>query len=253
MTSEELLASLQLPSSAHVGKRVPKKFLLDAGVPTSADKRYVNQGIEELSWEAVLKPTTVGLSAYTALDRNVAEIAVLRVVLRDKANSSRLHELIHRMIPYPLFLVASESNALVLSLASKRWSQNEATRVVLDGELQRIRWDDTTTDSQFDLPFRKALTLQASPWASLYHLYQGWMDALTALQVARRTGVFQLLSGADRNADRREALRLCQELEAEIEVLRNQAGKERQMARRVELNLKIQQSRKQLELTKQLL
>ena len=46
---------------ARVDQRVPKKLLLEHGAPTAADKRQINDGIEELLWVAALKPTTIGV------------------------------------------------------------------------------------------------------------------------------------------------------------------------------------------------
>ena len=63
MNGDELIAALDLPESARVNKRVPKTLLVEHGAPTAADKRRINEGIEELRWLAVLKPTTVGVPA----------------------------------------------------------------------------------------------------------------------------------------------------------------------------------------------
>src|SRR3546814_10638039 len=47
--------------------------------------------------------------------------------------STRLIELIHRAIPYPVFLITSDEGGLTLSAAHKRKAQNEAGRVVVEG------------------------------------------------------------------------------------------------------------------------
>jgi hypothetical protein len=71
-------------------------------------------------------------------------------------------------------------------------------------------------------------------------LYQGWMDCLTAAEAARLTGNFRLPNSPTEAAAQREALRACQRLEQEAASLRSQAGKERQIAKRVDLNLALQ-------------
>ena len=52
------------------------------------------------------------------------------------------------------------------------------------------------------------------------------------------TGTFRLATTEETIA-RREALQKCRELESQIAMLRNAAFKEKQVARRVELNLEI--------------
>jgi hypothetical protein len=84
------------------------------------------------------------------------------------------------------------------------------------------------------------LALDRQPHQDLMALYQGWMDCLTAAEAARITGRFRLAEDADQAAARREALRTCLRLEREAARLRSQAAKERQMAKRVDLNLALQ-------------
>jgi hypothetical protein len=72
----DLVTALDLPADARVNQRVPKKLLVDNGAPTPADKREINEGIEELLWLAVLKPTTMGVPDYRDNVREYLEIAI---------------------------------------------------------------------------------------------------------------------------------------------------------------------------------
>jgi hypothetical protein len=83
----------------------------------------------------------------------------------------------------------------------------------------------------------QGLPLARQPQATLMALYQGWLDCLTALQVARYTGTFKAVDDPAQAATRRAALGECQRLEQEATSLRKQAVSERQMARQVDLNL----------------
>src|SRR2546422_8289995 len=128
MNAADVITALALPPESRVDRRVPKKLLMENGAPTAADKRQINDGIEELLWVAALKPTTIGVPEYRDASHEVLEIAVLSLALRPEAKAARLVELIHRAIPYPLFLVTAQANTISLSLASKRLAQNEAGR-----------------------------------------------------------------------------------------------------------------------------
>ena len=57
----QLIDFLRLPSDCRVDKRVAKKLLLENGAPTTTDKRLINNAIEELTWLATLKLTTIGV------------------------------------------------------------------------------------------------------------------------------------------------------------------------------------------------
>lgn len=252
MTPGEVISALELPASCRVDQRVPKKMLIDNGAPTGADKRLINDAVEEIQWVAALKPNTVGVPDYRDEDREYLEIAVLSIATRGAPavsasegvpaaikpfNADRLAELVHRAVPYPVLLLLATSQGLLLSLAHKRWALNEAGKVVLDGDVMTIA---AVGDLSHEHPFMQTLALARQPQATLLVLYQGWMDCLTALQAAYYTGTFKAASDPAQAAARREALRECQRLELEAARLRAQAAKEKQMAKQVDLNLALQ-------------
>ena len=234
MTAADLVTALNLPAGALVGQRVPKKLLLENGAPTAVDKRYINEGVEELFWVAALKPTTIGVPEYRDDVREYLEIAVIRMILRPAAKSTRLIELVHRAIPYPLLLISEMSGVLDVSAAHIRWSQGETGKTVLDGDIVTVR-----VDGEGKGAFLAAMSLGRQPRVSLHALYQGWINTLLSLQAARVTGNFAIPSTPDHAAARQEALRECERLEDEIAWLRAAATKERQIPRQVDLNLEL--------------
>lgn len=236
MNVDALFTALDLPAGSRVDQRVPKKLLLENGAPTAADKRHINEGIEDLVWLAALKPTTIGVPEYRDDAREYLEIAVLRLTLRTGAKTTRLVELLHRAIPYPVLLLTEQGAQPGVSMAHKRWSQGEAGKTVLEDEVITVDWD-TRRDTDHWPAFRDALALGCQPRATLYALYQGWLDTLLALRAARVTGVFAVAANTEKAAVRREALREWARLDAVIARLRSSASGEKQLARQVELNL----------------
>lgn len=236
----DLLAALELPADARVDQRVPKKLLVEKGAATAADKRRINDGIEVLQWLAVLKPTTIGVPDYRDAVREYLEIAVLGVTLRPNAKAERLTALVHRAVPYPVLLILAHGDRLSLSLAHKRWAQNEAGKVMLEGDILEAELvSQPPTAAELDSQFLAALSLFRQPRTHLLDLYQGWIDALLARHAARMTGIFALPATAEQAAVRRQALDECARLETEMTRLRATAARETQMARQVELNLEL--------------
>lgn len=248
--SRLLISALGLPASCRVDQRVPKKMLIENGAPTSADKRLINDHIEEIQWLAALKPNTVGVAEYHDDEREYLEVAVLCITARHASagnaagaspkavNTTRLAELVHRAVPYPVLLLITAPQSQFLSLAHKRWAHNEADKVVLDGgpQMAQIHTEEANEISE---AFLQALALARQPQAHLQALYQGWMDCLTAWQAAQITGTFTTSRSPTDAAARRVAILRCSELDAQIARLRSAAKKERQMARQVDINLEI--------------
>lgn len=254
--TDTLISALALPASCRVDQRVPKRMLVQNGAPSSADKRLINDAVEEIQWLAVLKPNTVGVAAYRDDQREYIEVAVLcitaRQVLQDgeaskvnrPINTTRLAELVHRAVPYPVLLLLATPYGRFLSLAHKRWAQNESGKVVLDGELATA---DVPLNLTTEHPFLQALALTRQSQISLLALYQSWMDCLTSWQVAQYTGTFIAAGTSAKAAASREALRTCQRLEQECARIRALAAKEKQMAKQVGLNLALKRISAELE------
>ena len=235
MTALEVIAALALPPESRVDKRVPKKLLVENGAPTAADKRQINDGIEELLWIAALKPGTIGVPEYRDADREVLEIAVLTLTLRSDAKANRLVELIHRAIPYPVFLITSQSGSVNLSAAHKRFSQNEDGRVVLENAPVVCSLDNRPLATEW----LASLALAVQPRAQLLAVYQGWLACLEALQAAQITGRLTCHADSAAQVKRRHALADHARCQRDIASLRAQAENETQLNRRVELNLAI--------------
>ena len=238
MTRSDLIAALGLPTGADVNQRVPKKMLMESGAPTPGDRRLIESGVEELEWLAALKPTTISVSPYRDETREYLEIAVLSLKLRAKAKPNRVEELVHRAVPYPVVLITEQPPLVSMSLAYKRWSQGEAGATVLDGDIVRVRLDGLQDQDLAD-KFIRGLFLARQPQNTLYALYQGWMDAILALEAAQVTGQYIVLTSPERAARRREALQTCIRLQDQMTKLRSTAKKEKQLRRLTALNIEL--------------
>lgn len=263
LSAQTLIDALCLPESCRVDQRVPKKLLLENGAPTAADKRLITESIEEIQWVAALKPNTIGVPDYRDALREYLEIALLAVTVRGivkPASHSRLAELVHRAVPYPLMLLLIEGQSLALSLAHKRWAQNEADKVVLDGSLISVTVSaslsevnaadashpDPAEAAQTESAFIQSLSVTRQPQATLHALYQGWVNCVQALLAARLTGSYQTPTTPEQAAARRQGLADCERLEIEVSRLRAQASREKLLARQVELNLTLKRVQAEL-------
>jgi hypothetical protein len=238
MNFAPVISALALPPDALVDRRVPKKLLLEQGAPTAADKRRIQDGIEELLWVAALKPTNIGVPAFRDEVREYLEIAVLAATLRAAAKSPRLIELIHRAIPYPVVLLSAQGDIVCLSLAHKRRSQGEKGKVVIE-EVRRTAPFRADAPTGEEATFLASLAVSRLPTRDMFVLYQGWLDRVAALEAARITGVYVPPDSADRASALRDGLDAHARLQHDLAILRAQAEKEKQVNRRVEINLEI--------------
>ena len=242
MMADPIIAVLALPNDALVDLRVPKKLMLEQGAPTPADKRAIQDGIEELTWVAALKPTNIGVPTFRDVVREYLEIEVLALNLRPDAKVSRLVELVHRAIPYPVLLIArggaENAETISISVAHKRWSQGETGQIVIEDvrSAASFRPDAPTA---VEAAFLGSLALAGLPRGDLFATYQGWFDRIAALEAARITGTFAVPGATEQGAALKDGLAEYTRIERELVGLRAWAKKEKQVGRRVELNVAI--------------
>lgn len=246
MSAINPVAALVLPKGAIVDRRVPKTLLTEHGARTAADRRHIREGIEEIRWLATLKPTTIGVAEYRDSKREYVEIAVLELKLRCGARAERLAELLHRAVPYPVVLFSWLEDVQVISLAHKRWSRGEEGKTVLDGSVV-VTPPLNDQEHETTIAFIETLAIGSHPRTTLHSLYQSWIDAVRALRAARTTGEFQLPVSQFEAEERAAALHEFAHLESRIAELKAAASKEKQIARRADLNLELKRLRTERE------
>ena len=201
---------------------------------------------------AALKPTNIAVPAFRDDVREYLEIAVLTATLRANAKPTRLIELIHRAIPYPVMLLTEQGGAINLSLAHKRWSQGEAGEVLIE-DVRRTAPFHPNTPTEEEAHFLSSLAVSGLPNRDLFALYQGWLDRVAALEAAQITGTFTSPDSDGRAQALREGLDARARLQRDLAALRAQAEKEKQLNRRVELNLEINRLEAKVAATEQTL
>lgn len=234
----KILDALSIPPDARVDQRVPKKLLLEQDIPTPADKRQIQDGIEELLWVAALKPTNIGVPSYRDNIREYLEIAVVTVTLRQTAKVPRITELVHRTIPYPVVLISDHDDTISLSLAHKRWSQGEIGKVVIE-DIRQTKPFHPESPTEIELSFIADLVISSLPRTNLFTLYQGWLDRIAILEAAQISGKYTSRALNEYSKELRGALDEYAQLRQGIAGLKARAGKEKQINRLVDLNLEI--------------
>lgn len=247
MTVDQLIQALALPDSTRVQQRVPKKLLVEHGAATAQDKRLIQDGVDEITWLASLKPHLIGVPEHEDEHRHYREAAVLSLSLRPGTRPARLVELLHRAVPHPVLLATTVDGSLGLSLAHLRWSQTEAGQTVLDGPVMSV----PVPSDGGGAAFRAALALANQPRTNLHALVQGWMDTIAALDAAQETGSFVPSTSRAQAEARHAALQQLRDLRAQAAELRARAVKERQLARQVVLNEELRSISVQMESLRQ--
>jgi hypothetical protein len=97
--------------------------------------------------------------------------------------------------------------------------------------------------------FLASLAVSRLPARDLFALYEGLLERLAGLEAARITGTFAPPESAERASALRDGLDMHARLRRDLAILRARADKEKQLNRRVELNLEIKRLEAELAAT----
>ncbi len=242
---ETLYEKMAIPDACRLGKRVFKKLFHENAKLGATDKKAFREDIDVITWIYTLKPSTIPIQAYEDEQREYHEVAILQVDLKMLNRTSRIAEVIHRAIPYPLVIVFAFRTTCALSLAHKRFSHVEKGAIVAEDFIV-TDWIDLSAPSPVQKAFFDSLSVSYFPHTHFFAFYSAFTDRLVALDCARLTGEYRLESTATKNRLRMERIATCHELEVQIAGLKAAIMKETQFNRKVELNATIKKLERNL-------
>lgn len=242
---ETLYAHFGFPDAAHLGKRVFKTLFHEHAALTPTDKAALTDDVDTVTWVYTLKPNTVSIPAYQDDQREYLEVAVLQIDLKTQKRTGRIHEVVHRAIPYPVVAIFVFGTLAAIGLAHKRFHQQQKAQIVAEG-FELTDWIDLAQPTPAQAAFLASLNVTRLPQSHFLACYDALVDRVVALDCARLSDEFRVESAAEQRAARRERLAACHALELQIADLRATAQKTSQMQRLVELNLDIKRREAEL-------
>jgi len=239
MENRNVLHYFNAPPSCRLGKRVYKRLFYENAKLTAYDKKILKEDVDTVWWQLSFKPTTIPIQPYKDEKREYLEIALVEITLHGKNRVSRLCELVHRAIPYPLILMCSYEDEVCFSSADKRFSEAERGVVVAE-EVMLSDWIDLSGPSAVQAEFLKSLDVTGWSYTNFLAFYNSFVHRLPALESAAYTGSFSLDVEMDREK-RISLLAECRQIEEHIKSLRNAIKNEEHFNRQVEMNARIKE------------
>ena len=243
---------LAIPEKCLLEKRVYKKLFYENTDFTVTDKKWFTKDIDEISWKYTLKPELTMIHAFEEEHYEYDEIVVMEVAVHSLDHTERLSDIIHRSIPYPLFIVFLHDSTVCLSVADKRYSLTDDQSATI----QKLWIIEPLIEGGLEhneRRFLEQLTFKNQPQLHLKAFYNGWLDAFYAYEISKVTGEYEIASEQEKKEQRRKALVEYHQIENDITDLRRQLKNESAFRKKMELNVEIKELQYQLnELSEQL-
>lgn len=206
-----------LPSRTKVGRVVPKNAFDE--YTNTKQKKLFTDCIQRISWTHKLSTDTVNLDA-----KDIQEIQVFKVELKQKSDILKILEIINKSIPYHIVFWVEHNQEAYISTASKHPHPTNEDVSVIDWTFTSDWFNKENNSYAFNLK------------GSLDAVFKDLCVQLTGKPDLRKQSLGSILKN-QQEVDR---------LKKEISKLKSAISKSKQFNEKVDLNLKLKNAEKEL-------
>ena len=217
---------LNWPKNSSFSIRMTKQALKDSDKEKIKDATLA--GIDKMEWVGALKPEHIALPVFINDEFYFDEIIAVSIHLQNKSDLNKYALLLQRAIPYPLIISFWCDNFLCINVTEKRIHQQQKDkRVVKQENLIFSDWIYINEPNDRSESYLQNLSLANVGGKNLKEYYDN-------------------LSARILDAHRQIQLQI-NALDKELQALKNNYAKEKNLGKKTEIHLKAQQLAKQKE------
>lgn len=238
---------LKVPERCLLNRKITKAFFKRNFELTLTEKNVLDKQIESINWLASLNSENTNIPPFVSDDVAYEEVQII-IVTTSQADFDRDHvkiaEVVQKHIPYAILLCVSAPEKMVWSTCNKRIRQNDKTKRIIEKRFftQVI---DIYQQNKVQSDFLNSLSFSGLAKTSLQDLYNSYTERIFALQAARLNGTFAIRT-QERTQEDMLLLERLDALEQEVATLAQKAKKETQLNDQVQLNVQIQNKRREI-------
>lgn len=211
-----------LPKTTEFNKKIPKqKFYDNLNISSSLKRVFVEQ-IESISWKNKITTSTTNL----AFGKDVVEIEIFEVKLKELSISDEIFKLIDNQIPYHILFLLEYKGKYRALIGYKE---------ILKGNIQVKVSKYYSTD--WMAPDKLLLKLEG---LNLDFIYESFIRQIAGIKLDKKNNNECLKSSIERNE-------IMEKLKKQIEHVQRKIRKEKQLNKQSELNTDLKKLKKELE------
>ncbi|POO87834.1 DUF4391 domain-containing protein [Clostridium sp. 3-3] len=234
---DEFYENMNLPKECRIDSTIFKKVFYENANMNSLDKDIFKKDIDKIILRYSLKEENINVPSYKDDEIDYEEIEIIEVNLVSSNKYKRVCEIIQKAIPYPLIIVLTIDNKILINTAYKRINKNDEEKNTVE-EYAFTSWIDGEDIKENEELFFKCLNIRNLSFTNMYKLYCSFVEKINILNASKFTGDFNNLEIKDIE----EVNKLNEEINCiddEINKLKITIKKEVQFNKRMDINIKI--------------
>lgn len=235
-----------LPERLLLGQKMTKVFFQDNYDLSSKEKKFLSNEVIRMEILGQISPANANIPLVKNEQFVYEEVFVMQSTLRTlEGNEQQIIELFQKFIPYQIVLIAEDENGFIINTCDKRVNLNDKSKRTIEGYfttpyLSKLYKNEVTT------AFFSALDYKLLDKTNLETLYKSYNRAVVQYQTASLTGNYTIRT-QQRTEDDMRLLMHIEGIEKDITSLSSQLKKSSQLSDKVNLNVRIQNRRKEIE------
>jgi len=237
---------LALPQKSLLERRLTKAFFLKNFTLKASEKKVLNNSIVSMEWLASLKPSTSNIPSLINEKYSFEEIQFFKVKIKEEAiaKHKQVIELIHKHIPYQIFLIVYSDQSLMYSVCDKRINQGEKVKRTIES-YTHTPIINLLYKREIEDAFLQNLHFRSLTKTNLETTYQSYIRAIVQYSSASITGKY-IVRNQERSGEDLTVLQQIEKLETEIISLKSQIKKATSFSIKTQLNIDLQKKRNRI-------
>lgn len=231
METKDIIKWWKFPSATIINRNLPKTQIYPH-MKNAADKQFLQDSIQSIYMLASLKTDNTHIAVYEDDKELYQEIQFLYVKTKDKGDSTKIYKMLAHLIPYPLVILTDEPDSF--TICTGRFEKLSTGFLKLVNVYPSPVYQDENLEEVL-----QQISLIDLPRQNLKTFYDGLRDEITTATAKSQYGeAVGNITGEEK--DQLDALK------KQIEDLRGQIKKERQLNRKIDMQMKLKKLKDEL-------
>lgn len=233
-------------------KKLDKKMFYEYADISRKEKNVITNYVDRFELSYLLTPNTINIQAFINHEYHYEGVMFVTVKLKNRPNNSQIHvleKMIHKSLPNPVVILFTENEKMLVSTCIKRLNKVKKTEVVLERIHCTRRF---LVDEQDEVvgKFIDAITLTNLSFTNFFEFYKEIDLAVKAFQDFSVIGKFKIIKEDEERKRMEMIIEQIKDFEQEYKKTMIAIKKESQFNKKVELNMRAQNIKKQIEMLK---
>lgn len=231
METKDIIKWWKFPSATIINRNLPKTQIYPH-MKNMADKQFLQDSVQSIYMLASLKTDNTHIAVYEDDKELYQEIQFLYVKTKDKGDSTKIYKMLAHLLPYPLVILADEPDSF--TIYTGRFEKLSTGFLKLVNVYPSSVYQDENLEEVL-----QQISLIDLPRQNLKTFYDGLRDEIATATAKSQYGE----AVGNINGEEKDQL---DALKKQIEDLRGQIKKERQLNRKIDMQMKLKKLKDEL-------